>query len=93
MDAQAWFGLFGGGSLLVTIGIAIGLSRSRSRVLDELDHRFQNLDNWRLNLLPITLDNTFVRQKELALELKHLHDALQRIEAVVATILRREESV
>ena len=72
MDAQAWFGLFGGGSLLVTIGMAIGLSKGRAKDIEQHGHVLRNLENWRLNILP----TQYVQH----VEMKAIKEALGRIE-------------
>lgn len=75
MDAQAWFGLFGGGSLLLAVGIAIGLSKGRASVIGGIDHRTRTLETWR-TALPFSLDQTYVRHETL----KGITESLERIE-------------
>ena len=81
MDAQAWFALFGGSSLLLTVGIAIGVSKSRGKDIEEHDHKLRNLDNWRLNILP----TQYVQH----VELKGIKESLERIERYQEALSQR----
>lgn len=72
MEATAWFGLFGGGSLMMAIGIAIGSSKSRGKDIETLGRKLHELNDWKNATLP----KEYVQQRELALTLKPLADAI-----------------
>lgn len=66
--------------------VSIAVYAARTRALTEsTDHKVRNIQHWR-DGLPVHMDATYVRQKELALELKPIHDALTRIEEGLETL-------
>lgn len=85
MDTQAILGLVGGvvggcGGVFA-IGMAVG-RKSTSAVrkdLIALDARYHKLSNWK-DGLPKELGETYVPRKELAIELRSIHESLTRIE-------------
>lgn len=87
MDAQAVFGVIAAVSTVLGFGIVIGRTRTLSGTvlsdLKALDSKLHRLASWK-DGLPRELSEVYVPRKELALELKPIHDALKRIEDKLA---------
>lgn len=89
MDWLVLFGVLGGGSLILSLGIVIGSRKALGNEIGIVDHKVRNLQHWK-EALPAYMDATYVRQKELTLELKPIHDALERIEARLDAVMGKE---
>lgn len=82
MDAQTVIGIVGAVSGLggvFAFGVTVGRTKGVKSDLEALDRRFHRLAEWK-DGLPKELNTTYVPRKELVLELKPIHDALERIE-------------
>ena len=85
MDAQL-IGLLGaltGLGGVFAFGVTVGRTKGVKADLDALDRKYHRLANWK-DGLPKELSEIYVPRKELALELKPIHDSLKRIEACLA---------
>lgn len=76
MDTQGILGILAGVFGVAATAYSIG----QKQAIGSVDHKVRGIEQWRAGL-PAHLDATYVRQKELALELKPLHETLVRIEA------------
>lgn len=83
--------IIGGATAVFMVGtsivsIAVYTSRTRAiteatdKDLKETAHRVRNLDHWRLNVLPVELNTNFARKETMAVELRAIHESLERIE-------------
>lgn len=89
MDLQTLIALVGamtGLGGVFAFGVTVGRTRGVKADLEALDHKYHRLANWKDGLSK-ELQDTYVPRKELALELKPIHDALQRIEDAMARAL------
>ena len=79
MDIWHVIGAFGGGSLILSIGIMIGSRKSIGKDIDAVDHKVRNLQHWR-DALPTQLDVIYARKDTIAAELLAIKESVARIE-------------
>lgn len=82
MDGQTLAAVIGVGVVFTPIGIAIGRQMTVRRDLVALGKKYHDLVEWKNATLP----KEYVQQRELALTLKPITDALGRLEAQQGTI-------
>ena len=79
MDIWQIIGAFGGGSLILSIGIVIGSRKLIAKDIDTVDHKVRNMQHWR-DGLPAQLDSTYARKDTIAAELLAIKESVARIE-------------
>lgn len=89
MDAQVIWGAIGGGSVMVSVGIAIGKSMTTARDLAELATKVTDIENWRIATLP----RDYVQKEALALQLKPLTESIAEMKVQQGDIARDLKSL
>lgn len=85
MDLEAWLGLFGGGSLLLSVGIAIGLSKNRGKDIDALGQTVHKITN-RLSVFPPNPDEVYARKETITAELSAIRESMHQIQGDVRAL-------
>ena len=71
------FGVLGGGSMILGIGVVIGRQTNVRKDILKLAKKLHDLEDWRNATLP----KEYVQREALSLTLRPLTDALMRLEA------------